>query len=265
MTWLRLQADFFQDPKIIRLTREAGPLGPLVFIALLTIAKRGGRDADGCFDVDDLDPYVIASYMHVRAPEDEVSRAVTACHSVGLLVTRDGGKSALRSWKKYHPDSTATERKRRQRAREADKRKSGKSGSVASPKKKASRDVTGRHCDVTQTRQDETRRDEREDFQSSPLSRHSDDALRSGSGSAGGLTSASRVEEKPDRSKYLAISPPARAHIEEAVAALERENQAAYDYATQALGRMGYTRPQIDEEVTQSRLGLIASRNGSAT
>lgn len=257
MTWLRLQADFFQDPKIIRLARESGPLGPLVFIALLTIAKRDGRDADGCFDPADIDPYVIASYMHVRVPDEDVSRAVTACHSVGLLVTRDGGKSALRSWKKYQPDATATERKRRQRAREADKRKRAKPGSVTSSKKDVSRDVTDGHCDVTQTRRDETRRDEREDFQSSPLSRHSSEAgLRSGSGSAEGLASA------PPGTTRKPMSQAAKKYAVAAAGALNRRDQEGYDYAVESLLRLGHPRDQIDDEVGEARISLIAISNG---
>lgn len=96
----------------------------------------------------------------------------------------------------------------------------------------------------------------------------------SGSGSAGGLASASAPagesdpEQDKKRPRYLTVSPPARAYIIDAARALQSEDSRGYEYAVHALLRLHYPREQIDDEVGEARVKLIseaAQQNGSAS
>lgn len=96
----------------------------------------------------------------------------------------------------------------------------------------------------------------------------------SGSGSAGGLASASAPAGESDQNqakqkiKRLTVSPPAKAYIIDAARALQTEDSRGYEYAVHSLLRLHYPREQIDEEVAEARIRLIAAaaqQNGAAS
>lgn len=109
--WLRLQASFFLDPKIVR----AGPYGALVFLAALTKAKAAGY-RKGHLPKDDLAPDILSRFLGL--PEDVTVTAVTKCVSLGLLDETETDY-AIRNWHKYQKDPGVTERVRNHRARKA--------------------------------------------------------------------------------------------------------------------------------------------------
>jgi len=127
MSWLRLDAYFFQDESIL----DVGLDGAIVFLAAITMAKlhdcRGGR-----LKASRLTPRSIRHHLGLnrndRNSDVRYSEAVKCCVDVGLLELEEGGRHfVIAKWEKYQSDPTNAARQKRHR----DKPSLGVTGSNA--------------------------------------------------------------------------------------------------------------------------------------
>lgn len=107
--WVRLNIDFDDSPWVFTMSAE----GQLAWIKLLCHVKRDGRGGK----VRALEPLV--AHRKWGVGEEHIVKMLQAAVNDGALVIEDG-KWCLSNWSKYQEtDSTAAERKRRQRAKDS--------------------------------------------------------------------------------------------------------------------------------------------------
>lgn len=114
MSWLRLDAAYFSNPKII----DAGWDAAVVFLACLTMVKMHGWRA-GAIGRSAMRPRILR--RHLGLPErchsdTDIENAIGELVRVGLLAEDENGY-VVTGWSKYQPDPTATKRKRKSRSK----------------------------------------------------------------------------------------------------------------------------------------------------
>lgn len=132
MSWLKLDAAYFQNPAMIR----AGWDGKIVFLALISMAKLHGCWG-GLIAKDDCTPEVLRA--HLGAPEsrhsdEQLRHGLASCLRVGLIEEPEDNPNhyRVRAWSKHQIDPTAAKRAKKYR----------------DSKRKRHGDVTQRHSDV---------------------------------------------------------------------------------------------------------------------
>lgn len=150
MSWLRLEAAFFQNPASLR----AGWNGRLVMLAALTMSKLHGWD--GVIEREDFDPLAIRAHLGMPdsacfakdAPCDRVTvchcdaallDAIERCVRAKMLVAH-GDRLEIKAWRKFQPDPTNAARQRKSR----ENRKRKKAVTVNSVSNGTGQDRTGR-------------------------------------------------------------------------------------------------------------------------
>lgn len=112
MSWLRLEAAFFQNPTLIR----AGWDGTVVFLAAMTMSKLHGWD--GAVPKEEFDEAIIRRHLGCHS-DINIDAGIAGCLRAGLF-TEDATHYAIRNWRKFQPDPTAADRQRRSRANRTD-------------------------------------------------------------------------------------------------------------------------------------------------
>ena len=123
--WLPLDHDYFNQDSIRELGDELGPAGPLVFLVILTEAKKAALAGVPITDQGtvDLRYRAVARTAFLGTDDALVRRVVELAESVGLLEFIDSTDTRfhvrLVKWPEWEVrDATATERQRRKRERD---------------------------------------------------------------------------------------------------------------------------------------------------
>lgn len=116
--WLRLDAAFFQSPKLVR----AGWNAKIVMLALLTMCKQ--HDGDGYVTLDDVTAEVISHHLGVTLRVEDVDEGVARLQEVGVLSISedDANHFYITNWNKYQGDPSNAERQARWRKRQKTKK-----------------------------------------------------------------------------------------------------------------------------------------------
>jgi hypothetical protein len=111
--WIRVDSNIHSS----RAIRQAGYLAPAVYVTILRMVKEHG-DTDGTLSDEYLNADEVGYFMGAETGlEREIEEAIEGLKRVGLIA-EEGDRAVLVKWRKFQPDKTAAERKRRQRERE---------------------------------------------------------------------------------------------------------------------------------------------------
>jgi len=112
--WIRWQCAYATNPRTLLLSWESAALFP----HLIAWAKIQGYDPDEGLDPRYFQPRVLSRALF-GAPEPVTVTCVTEWTDAGLIYEK-GGNVYIKGFRKWQPDPTAVDRKRRQREREKD-------------------------------------------------------------------------------------------------------------------------------------------------
>ena len=147
MPWVRVDCTFDMDPKILKL----GVVGRAVIQYICRAVKLRGDC--GRVSPDLLDKDALKMMCGIDVPDEYLDRAIDQLFDVGLIVKTKYGLE-IPQWKKHQTDTTAAERKRRER----DKYR------VAEMVTRDSRDVTVGHGASRCHAKEEKRREENKKY-----------------------------------------------------------------------------------------------------
>jgi hypothetical protein len=166
MSWIRLEASFGLDSRL----DEIGFWGRVTFVGAMTLSKLHGWSVGfdrGFLPERDFTARAVLRYWdcsHVSGAEAGVREAIAALVASEVLIRDDKNRGWwIANWKKYQPDTTASQRQQNFRNRLGDKpvtprnnpaqtQKHPPNGTIQPQSNGVSRGVTGNsgcHADVT--------------------------------------------------------------------------------------------------------------------